>query len=84
MKVQVSLDDELMTKVDAYADKMYLNRSAFISMSCSKFIASMEMQSAIGDMAVTMRRIADNNKIDEQSRKELERFEVLAELFSQK
>ena len=33
MKVQISIDDELVKRVDNYADKNYLTRSGLISLA---------------------------------------------------
>lgn len=37
-KVNITLDEEVLDKIDQYADIFGLSRSAFISMACCKFI----------------------------------------------
>ena len=75
MKVTISLDDKLMKRIDQNADETYMSRSGLISLACTQYINANEGIRAIKDMALTMRKIADNGEIDEQTRKELEDFE---------
>ena len=82
MKINVSLDDEVVSRIDENADKLYMSRSGFISLACCTYMNSIEIQQAITDISVSMRRIADNNEIDEQSKQELEHFSKLAELLT--
>ena len=36
MKVNISLDDELMKRLDDYADRNYMSRSGLISLACTQ------------------------------------------------
>jgi hypothetical protein len=37
MKVTITLDDDLMQRVDAYSDENYMSRSGLISFACTQF-----------------------------------------------
>lgn len=82
MKVNVTLDDELMKRVDDYADKNYMSRSGLISLATTQYLNSHEMIMAISDMAVSMRKIADTGKVDHETIEQLEDFERLAKLLA--
>lgn len=80
MKVNVSLDDELMVRIDNYADNNYMSRSGFISLACTQYLNSMEVMSLIKEMAFNIRKIADTQKIDDETIKQLESFELMAKM----
>lgn len=82
MKVNYSIDDDVVARINENADKLHMSRSCFVSLACCTYMNSLEMQRAVSEMAICMRRIADNNEIDEQSKSELEHFAALAELLN--
>lgn len=81
-KVQISIDDELLEKLDVCADEMYMSRSGFISYSVAQIVNSSLMMKAIKDMAITMRIIAESGEIDEESKKQIEEFEHFKNLLT--
>lgn len=80
MKVQITLDDELMKKIDIYADKNYMSRSGLIGFACSQYLISLEVQAAITNMAIAMRKIADEGKVNADVQRELEDFERICKM----
>ena len=82
VKFQVSMDDELFAKIEDYADRNYTTRSGAISLACNQLVMTDEIQRAIRTMALAMKRIAESNEIDEQSKEDLRHFEYLAKIFS--
>lgn len=82
MKVQISLDDKLMERVDNYADNNYMSRSGLISLACVQYLNQADIVMAIKDMSLAMRKIADTGEIDENTRRELEDFERLCKMFA--
>lgn len=81
MKVQITLDDALMERVDSYADENYMSRSGLLSLAVTQFLNTAEVTKAVKDMAVSMRKIADTGSIDHETREQLEDFERLAKMF---
>lgn len=81
MKVQITLDDELMKRVDAYADENYMSRSGLLSIAVTQYLNTKEMIGAITRMGVAMEKIADKGEIDEQTQKELEDFQRMCAFF---
>lgn len=84
MKVNIALDDELMKRIDDYADKNYMSRSGFISFATTQFLNSHEIMLAISDMAISMRKIADTGKVDHETIEQLEDFERVAKMIVMK
>lgn len=83
-KVQISVDDDLLKRIDNYADRNYLSRSGLFTLAASQFLNQAEVSSAIMDMALSMRKIADVGAVDEETQKQLEDFERLAHLLTGK
>lgn len=81
MKVQITLDDELMKRVDAYADENYMSRSGLLSIAVTQYLNTKEMIGAITRMGIAMEKIADKGEVDEQTRQELEDFQRMCTLF---
>lgn len=82
MKINVSLDDELLNRIDAYADVSYMTRSGFISLACFQYLNHVEMMGLVKDMGLCMRKIADSGTIDDESMRMLQDFEGLCRVLS--
>jgi metal-responsive CopG/Arc/MetJ family transcriptional regulator len=82
MKVQISLDDELLARVDSSADKNYMSRSGLISQACIQYLVASEVQLAIKDMAISMRKIADTGHLDDETRIKLQDFERISKMLT--
>lgn len=82
MKVNITLDDQLMKRVDEYADQNYMSRSGLISLATTNFLNAADVTTAIKDMAFSMRKIADNNAVDAETLERLEDCERLLKLLS--
>lgn len=80
MKVTITLDDELMHKIDKYADENYTSRSGYIAAATSNYIMQHEIVKALKGLSVAMNKIADTGKLDEETKTELEDFERIANL----
>lgn len=78
MKVNISIDDELLTKMDEAADEMYTTRSGFITMAVSQVLASREAINAVKTMAIAVKKIADTGEIDDATRHQIEDFQRIA------
>lgn len=81
-KVQISLDDELLVKIDAHADSMYMSRSGFISFATAQVIMSQQAIIAINEVALSLRKIADEGVVQDEDLKKLEDFERVVKLMS--
>lgn len=84
MKVQISVDDELMKRVDNYADDNYMSRSTLFTIAVTQYINAQDVTRAIKEMAVAMKKIADTGKVDHDIMEELEDFQRLANMLQLK
>lgn len=81
MKVNVTLDDELMQRVDNYADRNYMSRSGLISLAVTQYLNQQEVIFAIKDVSLAIRKIADTGKMDHETIEQFEDFERLSKMF---
>lgn len=80
MKVGITLDDELLKRIDEYADANYMTRSGLLSLAATQFLTQRQIESAIKDMGLAMRKVADTGKLDPETQEKLEDFERLVKL----
>lgn len=82
-KIQISIDDNLLDRIDTYADNNYLTRSGFITLATSQFLNTQDVTKAIKDMAVCMQKISDNadkGTVTKEMLQELEDFNRIAKM----
>lgn len=79
MKVQISIDEELLRRADKFSEENFLSRSGLISLSLKQYLDSNQIKGALLDLSRAMRKIADSGSIDEEARGQLEDFERLAQ-----
>ena len=79
-KFGISMKSDLLKRIDTYAEDNYLSRSGFISLACTQYLNSVEMQSCLNRLTIAIERVAQNNVIDEQSKRDFEDFERVARL----
>lgn len=77
MKVNITINEELMKRADAYAERNYLSRSGLMSLALTNYLNSFELLSSLNDIKFSMRKIADNNVVDEETLEKLTDFERL-------
>lgn len=80
-KINITLSDDLLAKVDAYADEHYMTRSGFFSMVATDKIQSNDLIKAVNQMSVCIQQIAQNGSLDDKSQKELNDLIVLSDFF---
>ena len=77
MKINISINDDLLTRVDKYVEQNYSTRSGVISLALSQFLATQEVSNLLRGMNVAMQRIADKGMVDDETYKQLEEFEAI-------
>ena len=63
MKVQMSLNEDLVARADKYAKANYMTRSALVTTALNQFLLASELSSVLTEMSVCMRKIADTGSI---------------------
>lgn len=80
MKAQITLDDELMHRIDTYADENYMTRSGFISLACVQYLNQQEITRLVKQMSLTLTKIAETGNVDAETRRELDDYERLCRM----
>lgn len=80
MKIGITLDDDLVKRMDNFADENYMSRSGLLSLAVTQYLNTAEVTKAIKEMAVCMRKIADNGTVDHDTMEQLEDFERLSKI----
>lgn len=81
-KVQISIDDKLLERIDKYADDNYTSRSGLISLGMAEFLNSKEVIGLVKDMSLAVRKIADNSVVDDSTMEQLEDFERICKMLT--
>ena len=82
MRVNLSLSEELVEKLDKYAKDNFMTRSALVSFACNQFLTSFEIVDLMRKTTLCMREIADKGTIDDKTMKELEDMEYLLKVIT--
>lgn len=80
-KINITLSDDLLKKVDIYADEHYMTRSGFFSMCAVEKIQADEIVQSIHLMTKCFKKISDSGFVDEETQKELDKLISISELF---
>lgn len=80
MKVNITLADELMQRIDSYADENYMTRSGFISLASTQYLSQQEALKLVKDMGLAMRKIADKGIVADEIIAQLEDWERMAKM----
>lgn len=75
MKVNITLDDKLLERLDNYADENYMSRSGLISLACTQYLNSADTVRIIKEMGVAINKIADIGELDEDTQRQIEDLE---------
>lgn len=80
MKLQISLDDELVSRIDNCADKNYMSRSGFISQACVQLLNQTELVSSINRISLACQKVSESNQLDDDIKRQFKEFELLAKI----
>lgn len=82
-KINISIDDNLLQRMDEYCARTYQSRSGLIAQSLSQVLLTDDLRRSIIEMSQAMKLIAKNGEISEQDKKTLEDFEKISQLFTE-
>lgn len=80
MKVNVTLQDELVSRIDNFADENYMSRSGFLTLAAVQYLNTQDTMRLIRDMSLAMRKIADTGTVDLEVMSQLEDFERFSKM----
>lgn len=82
MKVQISMDNALVERVDSYADENYMSRSALVTLALTQYLNAADIKKAVSDMAFCIRKIADTGSVDDTTQEQLKDLERYCKLIT--
>lgn len=80
MKFSISMNDELVKRVDRAAEAEYQTRSAYISSAVTQMLNSQEVVFALRDLVVLLRQVYDSGKLDDDGIEKLKQLEAVLQL----
>lgn len=80
MKINISIDEELVTRIDNYAKKNYMSRSGLISFVCVQYLNSYELMRVVKDLSGEISKIIESGVVDEETGKKLENLKNISNL----
>ena len=83
-KVQITLDEELLKRIDTYADNNYMSRSGFLSLAATQYLNANEITSAIVSLNLAMQKVAETGNLDDETMQQLEDWQRLANMLTNK
>lgn len=79
-KLNISMDDELLKRVDSTAQAMYMSRSGLIAVAVVNYINANEITANIKEMTYLLRKVADSGDIDDATLKQMEDLERVCKM----
>lgn len=76
-KINISINEDLLTRADNYGQENGLSRSGLISLSLNQYLSGQEAMSLLRGMNVAMRKIADKGEVDAETMEKLKTFELI-------
>ena len=83
-KVMISLDDELLKRIDDYADDNYMSRSGLVSLATTQYLNANDTLSLLNDLTLAVKKIADEKQIDDALLEQIRDYERMAKLIVNK
>jgi metal-responsive CopG/Arc/MetJ family transcriptional regulator len=81
VKVQISVDRDVLDRIDDYCNQHYMSRSGFLAFSASQVISSEETVKLLKQMNGLLSRVAETGKMDDQTRADLDKLSRVVALF---
>ena len=81
VKVNITIDDALLSEIDDYCDKNFLNRSGLFSQAVVAVLNQQKMIDSISTLSVALKTAVEKGSVDEDTRRQIESFEALSRLF---
>lgn len=80
-KLQITMDSDLLADVDSYCESNHMNRSWMISQAVQQLVNQQKMVDSITNVSLALKKAAETGSIDDETRKQIEAFEVLSKMF---
>lgn len=84
VKVQMTIDEDLLARIDAYADDHYITRSGFFSLAADEFLTAVEFKQFMPAFNDLLQKVADGKDISPDDQKKLDGFQAMSDIFTGK
>lgn len=74
-KINISINDELLARVDNYADDNYTSRSGLITTAITEYLNARETVMLVKNLSLAIGKIAETGDVDDETLKMMEDFE---------
>lgn len=81
VKIQITVDDELLSRVDEYADEHYTSRSGAFSQAVDRMVNEDEMRKVLKRVTNAMEGMAKGQELTEEQQADLDKFRILSSLW---
>lgn len=81
-KINISINDELLARVDNYADDNYTSRSGLITTAITEYLNARETVMLVKNLSLAIGKIAETGDIDEDTLKMMEDFERASKIIT--
>lgn len=78
MKMTISIDDKLAEQVEIYAKKNYTSKSQVFAQGARSILMQDAIITMFTEVALAVKKVSENNKLDEESAKKLDEFMFLS------
>ncbi len=82
VKVNITIDEELLCRIEKMADDFYTSRSGLITIGMSEFVLKSDISRAVVDISLALRKMADSGVLDDSLQKRLDDFEAFAKMIT--
>jgi len=82
MKINITMKEELVKRIEEYAEENYTSKSGTISIAVNQYLNAQELGKNIKLLAVSMRKIADEGQVDDETLEKLQDFERFVKVLS--
>lgn len=82
-KINISIDDGLLKRLDDYCDSSFMTRSGCIAMAVSQVLMADDVRRSLIEMTHTFKMIAERGEVTEENLKQLEEFKMLVKILGE-
>ena len=80
MKMTVTINDDLMKRVDEYVEENYMSRSGFLAMAANQFLNQYELIKTLRQVSDAVYNMAQDKELDDEAKQLLSDFESACRL----
>ena len=84
VKVNVTIDEGLLERIDEYAEDNFITRSGLEQLAMSQFLTANEATKALVEIRLSLKKIAQSGSFSEDDLRQLQGLEQLAIMLSAK